>query len=220
MTPVLLGPFSFTHRTTILSIGPISDAPVDQDVQIADATEPEQEPEPFFQPPKEPEDPEDPDSDSDEEDKDNMPQPTEIKIGQPEPYDGNRENATRFVAQVSAYLDLNDEIYNTDKKKIIFTLSFMKTGTVGTWMEDFVMHANQESPTTPLHQNGFGTFKEFTKKFSESFFPIDEPGTALHQLHGLKQKEDLSEYMATFNSCVGRQESPASLPRKTTISED
>jgi hypothetical protein len=78
-----------------------------------------------------------------------MPKPTEIKIGQPEPYNGNREHAIRFIAQVAAYLDLNDGIYNTDKKKIIFTLSFMKTGTAGTWMEDFITHANQKKPSLP-----------------------------------------------------------------------
>jgi hypothetical protein len=47
-------------------------------------------------------------------------------------------------------------------------------------------------------QNRFRSFEDFTKKFSESFFPINEPGTALHQLHSLKQNKDLSEYTAMF----------------------
>ena len=35
------------------------------------------------------------------------------------------------------YIQINDEIYDTDKKKIIFALSYMKKGTAAPWKQNF-----------------------------------------------------------------------------------
>jgi hypothetical protein len=202
----LVGPSAInpliTERTTVSSIGHIAQTQDNQDEEIPD-TPPLETQVPVDQDediPDAPEEPEEDPEDPDDEEEDDMPsKPTEINIGQPNDYDGTRENATRFLAQVTAYLDINDKIYDDDKKKVVFALSFMKTGTAATWMEDFINFAQEISPvSTHGAKMGYGTFEGFIQKFKNCFFPIDEPGTALHQLHNLRQKEDINEYTATF----------------------
>ncbi|KAG1873553.1 hypothetical protein DFJ58DRAFT_721837 [Suillus subalutaceus] len=156
-TPTLAGLSSFIPRTIVSHIGPTAPAPVeDRDKEIPDAPSvapprfPSPEPEPSNSDPGS-----DPDSDSDSED--NMLMPIERKICQPPDFD-----------------DVNDEIYNDDKKKIAFALSFMKEGTAAAWMEDFLDHAQMISPVTHL-KNGYGDWNQLSpnlKKLSTLSTPL------------------------------------------------
>jgi hypothetical protein len=66
-------------------------------------------------------------------------------------------------------------------------------------MEDTIAYTHETDLTsTTGHKNGYGTWKQFVAHFEEAFNLIDSAGTALHQLHALKQGSDLSEYIATF----------------------
>ena len=53
----------------------------------------------------------------------------EIRIGLPTPFDGKRENLISFINECALYIDLNEAIYNTDMKRVIFILSYVKGGT-------------------------------------------------------------------------------------------
>ena len=54
--------------------------------------------------------------------------PTELKINPPKPFSRKRDEFDKFLQDVILYLELNDEIYDNDKKKIAYTLSFMNEG--------------------------------------------------------------------------------------------
>ena len=134
-----------------------------------------------------------------------MPKPIERKICQPPDFNGDREESTKFLRLVTTYLDINDEIYDTDRRMIAFALSFMKTGPAGVWMEDFLTHAQSVNPlSTTGAKNGYGTWEDFVTKFKECFEPIDSAGTALHRLHSLKQGDDLSAHVATFRQLCSK----------------
>ncbi|KIK81918.1 hypothetical protein PAXRUDRAFT_14990 [Paxillus rubicundulus Ve08.2h10] len=60
---------------------------------------------------------------------------TEIKVGTPTNFDGNLNNASRWLYSLIAYISLNNRIYTSPKKKIILTLSFMNKGSATTWAE-------------------------------------------------------------------------------------
>ena len=49
----------------------------------------------------------------------------EILINNPTEFDGNQEHLNSFLQDFHLYLTLNEEIYNTDDKRIIFILSYM-----------------------------------------------------------------------------------------------
>ena len=55
------------------------------------------------------------------------------KTNMPTPFTGDRTKLDDFLMEVKMYLKINKEIYNTNTKKIIFTLSYMKEGTAGPW---------------------------------------------------------------------------------------
>ena len=70
-----------------------------------------------------------------------MPSFKEIKMNTPTPFTGDRMKLNNFLMEVEMYLKINKEIYNTDTKKIIFTLSYMKKGTAGPWKHSYWSNA-------------------------------------------------------------------------------
>ena len=60
-----------------------------------------------------------------------MPFQKEIKINTLTLFMGDRIKLDGFLMEVKMYLKINEEIYNTDMKKIIFVLFYIKEGTAG-----------------------------------------------------------------------------------------
>ncbi|THH07473.1 hypothetical protein EW145_g3346 [Phellinidium pouzarii] len=85
-----------------------------------------------------------------------MSTPAEIHIGKPNNFDGNKGYAHHFLSSCESYLSLNDQIYNTNKKKIIFALSFMLEKAAGDWATNHTTIALAPNPTTNV-PIGFGT---------------------------------------------------------------
>ena len=52
--------------------------------------------------------------------------PIKLKINPLKPFSGKRDEFDKFLQDVTLYLELNDEIYNSNKKKIVYALSFSK----------------------------------------------------------------------------------------------
>jgi hypothetical protein len=146
----------------------------------------------------------DPESDSsdDSDEEDNMPK--EINIGKPFEFDGNRDISQRWLEMVFTYLDINEEIYNDDKRKIIFALSFMTKKSAATWASDFIEYSRTPHPTLPTVRRGYGTWDDFLIDFNKTFDPIDSVGTAMAKLNNLRQGDDLGEYLADFRSLCAR----------------
>src|SRR5271156_4745384 len=72
--------------------------------------------------------------------------PKEIRIGLPTPFNGTRENLVSFINECALYCDLNAAIYDTDLKKVIFMLFYMKGGTAQAWKESFITAAIEKAP--------------------------------------------------------------------------
>ena len=71
------------------------------------------------------------------------------------------------------YIQINNEIYDSDKKKIIFALSYMKEGTAALWKQNFWATEKLDDRTAPW------TWKRFKDTLKASFTPPDRPGEAL-----------------------------------------
>jgi hypothetical protein len=101
-------------------------------------------------------------------------------------YDGNKDRSTTWIFQVSAYLRINMDSYDTDEKRIIFALSLMSKGTAARWAEVFYQRAFNAlqqvaavpanpatgTPAIPAHTTNipdFGTWNDFTIVFKKAY---------------------------------------------------
>ena len=62
----------------------------------------------------------------------------EMKLSPPKAFTGKRDGLEEFVQNVQLYLDINEETYDTDKKKIGYMLSFMDDGDAKSWRAAFL----------------------------------------------------------------------------------
>jgi hypothetical protein len=63
---------------------------------------------------------------------------SELKLSPPKSFTGKREELDDFLLDIELYLEINDEIYNTDKKKIGYALSFMNEGDAKAWKGQYL----------------------------------------------------------------------------------
>ncbi|KIO05385.1 hypothetical protein M404DRAFT_25506 [Pisolithus tinctorius Marx 270] len=122
--------------------------------------------------------------------------PTELKIGAPSDFDGDQKNAMSWLYSVQTYLLVNEELYDTDTKKVVYALLYMKKGVARSWAATYQKIALEK--TNP----SFGTFTDFVKNFKELFTSADTAGTAIAKLRTLKQKESVEQYITDFRTAA------------------
>jgi hypothetical protein len=100
-----------------------------------------------------------------------------VKLHAPADFHGACEQTMKFLQEVEMYMHANVEIYNTEEKKVLFTLSFMNGGVAGSW--------KQGKMAVYLKAGNFGTFNEFKQAIQTAFTPIDDEGVAKTKLQTL-----------------------------------
>ncbi|KIO00898.1 hypothetical protein M404DRAFT_109614, partial [Pisolithus tinctorius Marx 270] len=115
----------------------------------------------------------------------------ELKIGAPSDFDGNQKNAMSWLYSVQTYLLVNEELYDTDTKKVVYALSYMKKDAA-----TFQKTSLEKNPPS------FGTFADFVKDFKASFTSADTAGTAIAKLRTLKQKDSVEQYITDFRTAA------------------
>jgi Retrotransposon gag protein len=96
-------------------------------------------------------------------------------------------------------MDVNNETYNNDLKKIAFVLSFMASESVATWKTQFIDEAYaRPTPANPNDQ--LGTYVQFRKDLMEAFSMFDSVGDTLDELRSLRKtkNESIDEHIAKF----------------------
>jgi hypothetical protein len=76
----------------------------------------------------------------------------EYGMNKPTPFTGDRTKIRRFLQDCLGYLDMNQGIYNTDRLKIGFILSYMNDGEATNWKEyylDTLKDPNTGMPNFP-----------------------------------------------------------------------
>ena len=69
---------------------------------------------------------------------DSEKKPSELKLNQPKPFTGKQTKFDGFLQDIKLYLNINKGIYNTDKKKIGYALSFMNEDDTKSWKGQFI----------------------------------------------------------------------------------
>jgi Ty3 transposon capsid-like protein/Zinc knuckle len=117
----------------------------------------------------------------------------ELKLNQPKAFDGKRNELDDFVQDIQLYLAINDDVYDSDKKRIAYTLSFMSEGDAKSWKGQFLRNA-----TTPTGVD-LGTWAQFLTDLKAAFQPYDAPGDALEELTTLKMgNTSIEDHIAKY----------------------
>jgi len=87
---------------------------------------------------------------------------------------GKREKLEEFLIELEMYLAMNADIYNTDQRKIIFALSFMKEGTAGSWKQSYWRQTQE--------QMQLWDWTVFKNALITSFAAPDKPGDAITKM--------------------------------------
>ena len=125
----------------------------------------------------------------------------EYGLNKPTPFSGDRTKVKAFLQECLVYIDINEDIYTTDKLKIGFVLSYMNEKEARDWRELYL--ENLEDPVTGrLVYPTFGTFLTEVRK---AFWSADRIQDALCKLENLKQGKKTAEQVVTeFKQLIGQ----------------
>src|SRR5882757_3011277 len=132
-----------------------------------------------------------------------MANPKELRIAT-STFDGNRDKSVNWLFQTGSYILVNESVYDTDQKRIIFALSLMTEKAAARWAEVFYtkcFSAIQQVPaipavgTTPAvpatttNNPDFGTWQDFEREFRKAFSPVDSQAGAMLKLTSWRQRK-------------------------------
>lgn len=60
----------------------------------------------------------------------------DVKMRVPSNFDGNNSKTRLWLVEIEDFLEMNEDKYDNDKKKITFALSFMSAGNAASWKFD------------------------------------------------------------------------------------
>ena len=119
------------------------------------------------------------------------PSAKELCLRTPEDYDGKEVTFQAWIRSIELYLLVNEEIYNTNQKKIAFILSFMKKGSALGWAIIFTSDA--------IDNKKFGTFADFKNSLTKAFLTTNLKAKALTCLQSIAQiKDEILPYINEF----------------------
>ncbi|KAI5118936.1 hypothetical protein M0805_006282 [Coniferiporia weirii] len=128
----------------------------------------------------------------------------EINLAKPNEFNSTKEYAQRFLSSCETYLCVNKHIYDTDKLKINFVLSFTQTCTAGDWAinrESIASAYVVDSKGNKLSSIvGYGTWDDFVKDFKTTFITTDDTNEAQQALLKLKQTSTTDNFNTQFQS--------------------
>ena len=125
----------------------------------------------------------------------------EYGLNKPTPFSGDRTKVKAFLQECLVYIDINEDIYVTDKLKIGFVLSYMNEKEARDWRELYL--ENLEDPVTG--RLVYPTFGAFLTEVRKAFRSADRIQDALCKLENLRQGKKTAEQVVTeFKQLIGQ----------------
>ena len=110
----------------------------------------------------------------------------EAKFNVPKAFSGKRGDLKKFLQTCRMYLQTNSEMYNTDERKVVFTLSFMTEGDVANWKDQWLDELEEEATKKKSSKLDFGNYEDFLDLLKKDFAEYDAPGDALNEMKTLR----------------------------------
>jgi len=86
----------------------------------------------------------------------------------PDPFT-KRSDYELFKRQLTTFFIANDAIYDTDIKKILFTLSYMTDGTPGAWAQYRIEQAQTQAVNSIIPDAAWGSWNTFSTDLNTAF---------------------------------------------------
>jgi hypothetical protein len=143
----------------------------------------------------------------------------ELRINLPKPFTGDRSQFPNFLDSLDVYLSINDGIYDSNKKKVGFALSFLE-GNASSWKTAFIQ-SHTTAGTLDL-----GTYDNFILELKRDFEEVDRKDDAIHKLQHLKQgSRTAEELVSEFRVLAHHAEliattSPGATPTTSDVAAD
>ena len=117
------------------------------------------------------------------------------------PFSGNQTKVKAFLQEWLFYINMNEEIYMTDKLKIGFVLSYMNKKEAKDWQELYLKSI--EDPATG--KRVYPTFSALLTEVHKAFQSADRVQNAICKLENLKQGKKTAEQVVTeFKQLIGQ----------------
>lgn len=118
----------------------------------------------------------------------------ELKAGSPTDYDGNTDDAQRWLYSLKTYFLINPTVYCSEQIMVSVALSLMTKNSAKAWADNFYREAFSTNPPK------FGTFAEFEKGFNLAFQPVDKQVNALTEIAELRMGNNVTDYISKFKT--------------------
>jgi hypothetical protein len=117
------------------------------------------------------------------------------------PFTGDRMKIRWFLQDCLGYLDMNQSIYNTDRLKIGFILSYMNNGEAANWKEYYLDTLEDLNTGMP----NFPTLVTFLADVQKAFWAADRVWDTVNRLETFRQgKKTAEELNMEFLQIVGQ----------------
>ena len=96
----------------------------------------------------------------------------------PADFDGDRSKGKAFLQSCRTYIRLSPETFDSDTMKIVWAMSYMKSGRAGRWVSwEFEIEATSESGSLRFYD-----WRDFEDEFCKVFTPLNAEATAVNTL--------------------------------------
>ncbi|KAI3613545.1 hypothetical protein WG66_006110 [Moniliophthora roreri] len=116
-----------------------------------------------------------------------------VKVAAPEPFDGDRKETWRFLTEVEIYLRMHPTEYDTDKKKCLFFLSYLRGKDTQAWKQrntDLIFDWKDSDEKLE--------WKDLKAAFKKHYLPIDIKADAQLRIEEMKMGERADNYVNEF----------------------
>jgi len=122
-----------------------------------------------------------------------------LKPSSPSEYNGDRSEGKAFLMSCRTYLHLCPEAFEDDATRIIWAMSYMKTGRAGRWA---AREFEQEAREGHLR---FLDWLDFEEEFRKDFLPLNSEAAAVNVLETtayFQGKKSVDDYLDRFRDLV------------------
>ncbi len=126
---------------------------------------------------------------------------TSLRPSVPPDFDGDRSKGKVFLTSCRTYIRLCPEAFDDEPTKIVWAMSYMKSGWAGHWASrEFELEASSEDG-----QLRFFDWPDFEEEFKKDFTPLDAEATAVNILETssyFQGKRTVDDYLDQFRDLI------------------
>ena len=125
---------------------------------------------------------------------------TKAKVATPPDFDGDRGRGRAFINSCNIYIRLCNGHFEDDQAKILWALSYMKSGRAAKWA-DAIFRWEAQNPEAIR----FIDWEDFVSEFQTHFYPVDAEASAVNVLEsaGYYQKaRSVDDYLDEFRNLI------------------